>query len=305
MLNQSVVTRIVIGMLGLGLLLAGCRASGAVNALGVPTERAAASPIPTLHSLLSPPAQGTPVPAFGAALTAAPPSGGSGFGPSFGGAATPGTSGRRPTPTPRPTSTPTAASAQRVDAYVEVAVYADKLDPHWSLEQSDKVEYDPFDTSHWYSPMDEQLGLDSGAVSLAVTPLDDFGTLFFTVKPGSGTTYARARVLGVSLWINSGAAILDTDDLSITVVGSNKTEYWSADDYSVLPESDGVFSETRLYYLGLNRAIPPDTWVRVNVWLDDLQFDPIYENVTGFYIKNDADLRTTFYVDNVALLMLP
>ena len=66
-----------------------------------------------------------------------------------------------------------------------------------------------------------------------------------------------------------------------------------------------TFSETRLYFLGINRDIPPETWVNVEVWLDDLQYDPIYEYVTGFYIKNDEGFGQTFYVDAVRIIMLP
>jgi hypothetical protein len=41
------------------------------------------------------------------------------------------------------------------------------------------------------------------------------------------------------------------------------------------------------------------------VWLDDLEFDPPYRYVTGFYLKNDIGFRNTYYVDQVALLLAP
>jgi hypothetical protein len=65
-----------------------------------------------------------------------------------------------------------------------------------------------------------------------------------------------------------------------------------------------AFSETRLYYLDINRTIPPDTWVLIEMWLDELAYEPDYEYVTGFYIKNNEGFAQTYYVDDVQLIML-
>lgn len=285
-------------------MMSGCGSSGPVNALTLTP----AAPVPT-HTVmpLFRPTDGpmdatmigvepTPNPQSSAATL---------FRPAFDGPGTPTPDGPQLSPTVDIAVTPTAAPTKQATEYVEVAVYGDKVDPNWTLEHSSNVAIDPFDTSHWFSMLDDRLKLDSGAVSLAVTPLADFGTLFFTVGRDAGVTYDRQKVLGVSLWINSGSTILDTNDLVVAVVGSNDLSYWSADDYSVFPNSDNAFSETRLFYLGLNRAIPPDTWAQVIVWLDEREFDPLYSYVTGFYIKNDAGFNTTYYVDNISLLMLP
>lgn len=51
--------------------------------------------------------------------------------------------------------------------------------------------------------------------------------------------------------------------------------------------------------------IPADTWVNVVVWLNKLEFDPPYQYVTGFYLKSDVDFRSTYYLDQVALIMAP
>jgi hypothetical protein len=77
----------------------------------------------------------------------------------------------------------------------------------------------------------------------------------------------------------------------VTVLGSNSYTYWVEDDISVKSIYEPVFSETRLYYLGVNRTIPPNTWVKVELWLDERIYDPDYRYVTGFYIKNEASLN--------------
>ena len=41
------------------------------------------------------------------------------------------------------------------------------------------------------------------------------------------------------------------------------------------------------------------------LWLDELEFEPDYEYVTGFYIKNNEGFLGTFYIDQVSLLVLP
>ena len=56
---------------------------------------------------------------------------------------------------------------------------------------------------------------------------------------------------------------------------------------------------------GFNDAIPPDTWVQVEVWLDELLFDPEYKYVTGIYIKNGEDFRDTIWIDQVELVTTP
>lgn len=196
-----------------------------------------------------------------------------------------------PTPTPIP--------------YGEIIIFDDALNPDWTLAHSENVQYDVYDTSHWFERMDAKLETHSGALAIAVTPIENQSKLFFTVKPESDTNYSRDHVLALSLWLNSGGDILDTDDLAIAVVGSNELTYWTPADHSVFPDREEDFSETRLQYLGINRSLPPDTWVRIVIWLDDLLFDPLYSNVTGFYLINDKDYRTTYYVDNITLLTLP
>ena len=138
-----------------------------------------------------------------------------------------------------------------------------------------------------------------------MTPTRDYGNLAFTVKFGTKETYLREKTLGVRFWLYSGDATIGTQDLAVSVVGSNKYPYWVWNDSSVTNDNDPVFSETRLQYLGFNDAIPPDTWVQVEVWLDELLFDPEYKYVTGIYIKNGEDFRDTIWIDQVELVTTP
>jgi hypothetical protein len=215
-----------------------------------------------------------------------------------------------PTP-PKPLAVTTLLTAPEVVSneqslvYPEVVIYGDELNASWTIEHSEATQTNLWDTSHWFQQFDPQQAINSGAAAIAVSPQADYGTVFFSVRPASGAVYQRQDVLGISLWLNSGNAGITTADLAITVLGSNQVPYWTPGDHSVFPEGTGTFSETRLYFLKINRTIPANTWVNVVVWLDDLQFDPIYQYVTGFYIKNDPAFRSTYYLDQVALLLAP
>ncbi|MEM7127650.1 MAG: hypothetical protein AAF702_15055 [Chloroflexota bacterium] len=186
----------------------------------------------------------------------------------------------------------------------EILIYDDELDSNWTLENSQGVDYDLVTTARWYEKLDKRTDLTSGALSISLKPRDDFGTIFFTVRPESSASYSRDEILGVSFWLHTGTDIVDTGDFAVTVVGSNEQTYWSSDDESVFFDGDDSFSETRLYFLDINRAIPSDSWVKIEVWLDELLYDPDYEYVTGIYVKNDAGFRNTVYIDRMALLHL-
>lgn len=205
-------------------------------------------------------------------------------------------------PTPEP-SNPVAQAQAPV--YPTVVIYDDQLNANWSVEQSAKITIDLAAQELNFQSLDAQQTLSSGAATIAVSPQADYGTLFFTVRPESGASYARQNVLGVSFWLNSGSAGIGPADLAIAVVGSNTLPYWAPDDHSVFPDNKGKFSETRLYFLKINRTIPPHTWLNLIVWLNDLQYDPVYQYVTGFYLKSDAGFRSTYYLDQVSLLLAP
>lgn len=213
-------------------------------------------------------------------------------------------------PTPLPLPTPAGAmqprpegeqgrQAGRPQDTFDMPVFDDDLDLNWSLDQTGGMRYRLTDRY-----------VHSGRSAIEARPTGGNGVLFFTVPANASAAFPRDRTLGVSFWLNSGDGIIATDDLAVTVLGSNAYDHWVANDTSV--QMDGrdtsgqsfLFSETRLYYLGINRDIPPDTWVEVILWIEDRQFDPFYDYVTGFYIKNDAKFQNTFYIDNVNLILL-
>lgn len=219
------------------------------------------------------------------------------------------------TPNPTPTvtiqpgmqlATTTTADAPSIPLDLpEILIYDDELSHDWTMAYSVNTQYTLWDTTHWFQQLDPRLDISSGATAIAVSPQADYGTLFFAVRPESPVTYKRSDVLGVSFWLNSGSDALAKDDLAVAVIGSNQSPYWTPGDLSVFPDNAGSFSETRLYHLQVNRAIPADTWINVIVWLNKLAYDPAYEYVTGFYIKNDIGFRNNYYIDRVALIMAP
>lgn len=213
--------------------------------------------------------------------------------------------GQRPTQeplsttTPRPTRDAPVTAQPRLEAYEnaqELPVFSDELSPNWSLDISWDLDYEIVpEVAH------------TGTSSIKITPRKEAAGLYFTVREDARRAYTRDEVLGISFWLYSGEDVIETDDIVVTVTGSNQYPYWASGDDSIPTPDDGLppFSETRLYYLNINRDIPAQTWVLVELWLDDREFDPVYEYVTGIYIKNDVDLaQRPFYVDDVNIILL-
>jgi hypothetical protein len=196
-----------------------------------------------------------------------------------------------PTPSvPAPTRT--------ADQIAAISLFDDTLNTDWSTERSGKVNYDIASTTF----------VHGGEKAIMVTPTADFGQFFLTVRKGAQKIYPRERILGISFWLNGGENSIATSDLAVTVTGSNQYTYWVADDTSVKVDTlvtaeAPLFPETRLYFLHINRTIPPNTWVEVVLWLDDQVYEPEYTYITGMYIKNDKEILTTYYIDDIQLLV--
>jgi hypothetical protein len=183
--------------------------------------------------------------------------------------------------------------APRLDL-TEKVVFDDEVNANWSLENSRGMKYNVKDPAQ----------PKSGTVSISVTPQQDIGTLYFSVRKDAKENYLRSRVWGISVWVNSGRGTIGTEDIAMTVVGSNQYPYWVADDKSVLLDKVHFFSESKLYYLGVTREIPPNTWVELVVQIDKLPYDPDYKYVTGVYLKNGTGILNTFYIDRLTMLLI-
>jgi hypothetical protein len=191
-----------------------------------------------------------------------------------------------------------SAPTRTIDQVATISVYDDTLNTDWSTERSEKVKYNIAATTF----------VHGGKNAIMVTPTDDFGRFFLTVRKDARKIYPRDRILGISFWLNGGEDSIATSDLAVAVTGSNQYTYWVSDDTSVkvdtpITADSPLFSETRLYFLHINRSIPPGNWVEVIVWLDDLIHDPSYTNITGVYLKNDKGFLTSYYLDDVRLLV--
>lgn len=214
------------------------------------------------------------------------------------------------TATPRPTSAPTPTTAaatpvqpttlpESADQYPQISIYDETLNANWSVAGSQNMTVD----------LGNKAVVHDGKVALVAKPTKAFGKLFFAVRKNTKEVYDSEKVLGLRLWLSGGPNAIANTDLAITVLGSNQYTYWAEGDTSVhvdatiTPESP-LFSETRLYDLGINR-IPPGEWVEVIVWFDKLIYDPPYKYLTGIYIKNDREFADPFYLDHVDLLLQP
>ncbi len=177
---------------------------------------------------------------------------------------------------------------------ITTTLYADALSPHWQILENEGM------TSELTST-DE---VHTGRYAIAVTPSEDLSAFYLAVREGATEAYPQDRTLFLSFWINGGDNQIAPEDLAIAIIGSNDYAYWVEGDTSAYLDDEFPFSETRLYFLEFNTSIPSHKWVQVLVTLDDLIYDPVYNYVTGFYIKNDVGFRNTFYVDDIELILL-
>ncbi|WP_298819657.1 hypothetical protein [Chloroflexus sp.] len=206
---------------------------------------------------------------------------------------------RAPLPV-RPTATPTTIAANEVSSLRVVPVYRDALSAGWSVDNSALLN----------SLILTQTGVVAlGREAIAVTPSESTGILFFTITPNSGIELRRDQVAALRFRLSGGDTPIANDAMTVAVVGSNRVPYWQPDDDSVTLEgrvtnsTEPLFPETRLYFLGLNRAIAPGEWAEIYVWLDDLIYEPEYTYVTGFYLKTSSDLVPQYYIDQIEWLV--
>ena len=202
------------------------------------------------------------------------------------------------TPEP-PAAIPTATASPIVtqipdQMLVPVTLFDDAFHRDWGVLENQEVDVEMVGAGMAYL----------GKKALAVTPRRDFSQFFIIVKPDARKEYLRSEVYAIKFWINGGSEPINPGDLAFTVVGSNENPYWAVNDRSVSVNGEFPFSETRLNFLGFNRAIPVNTWVEIVVILDDLIYDPYYDYVTGFYLKNDKTYDHTFYIDEVSLVLI-
>lgn len=202
------------------------------------------------------------------------------------------------TPRPIPTLIPiTPSSTQNAlaEQLLDINIYTDDLNPDWVIQEGHGMDIDAHHTAI----------VHGGRTAIAATPTQGYGLLFFAIGANTNRYYLRDEVVEISFWLNGGDSAIALDDLLVTILGSNRYPYWVDGDNSVVNTNDNLplFSGTRLYFLDFNRPIPPQTWVNVRVRMEDRIYDPDYQYVTGFYIKNDEDFFETVYIDDVQIKM--
>lgn len=194
-----------------------------------------------------------------------------------------------PTLTPYPTATWLPSQVPPPEP-VEVPIYSDSLSSGWQVVSPD---------NEMLFNLQSEDQAHSGTRSIAVTPNKSHGKIYIVASPSNSSTYNRPEVLGIQFWIYSGERGLDQYDLAVTAIGSNDYTYWRKDDYSVLSKTP--YEETFLRWLGYELNIAPFTWVPVQIWLNEMRFDPDYKYVTGLYITNRQGFTRTFYIDDISL----
>lgn len=181
-------------------------------------------------------------------------------------------------------------------------VFDDMLNEHWDLEASAGSSYNEGETSL----------VQSGTTSLSFTGENE-DRLIFQILPQLQDPYLRENVIGISFWLNAGENEINVDDLLVEVFGSNTVSYWVRNDTSAIRDLE-TYSGHRLYGLGLNDALDANSWVQIEILLNDLVYDPnftddpiedpFYTYVTGFSIQFTEGYSGTIYLDDVQLLVL-
>lgn len=189
---------------------------------------------------------------------------------------------------------PTLASAPPTlipTQIITITIFDDTLNSSWQLLDTEGMTGDLASTDE----------VHTGRYSIAMTPSEDLSTLYFAVRSDAKDIYPQDQVLTLSFWLNGGNDFIAPEDLAVAIIGSNDYPYWVEGDKSVYIDEEFPFSETRLYFLDINNSIPEHTWVQVIVTLDELIFDPAYNYVTGFYLKNNEGFYNTVYIDDIEL----
>ena len=208
-------------------------------------------------------------------------------------------------PSPTPTSTPPPPTATPIPPII---IYDEAVHPDWEVTQSD-IEFDLRHTRDSYS----------GVYSIEIKPTGKRQVLWFTLRRDAARPFIADDVVGVTFRLYSGEDGLDGADIAMAVIGSNKYPYWVPDDESVLgldpawrPDDssitrfyDEAFSPTRLYFMGINGEIPPNTWVLVTNWFDERTNDIDYTFVTGMYFRTDDGFRNDVLIDDIQMILVP
>jgi hypothetical protein len=203
------------------------------------------------------------------------------------------------------TSTPEVISTLQQTGVITDTIYTGSVDRNWILQPSYGLNHRLQDESHTIQ----------GRPSLGITASRAGSTLCFQVRPDATTKYLHNKILGVIFWMNSGNNTINPGDLSLTVTGSNKYPYYQFSDRSADEQPLFTRSGTRLYDLGLNHPIPPNTWVPIEIDLDSLVYDPGYQPtpivdtdyiyVTGLCFIVEVNSLQSFYLSQIGLLSTP
>jgi hypothetical protein len=174
-------------------------------------------------------------------------------------------------------------------------VYGDQITAGWTWENSWGVEVAAVGGDEAYA----------GAGALGVTAVADYGGLFFSIPEDAAQNFHQNRFLGIRFRLKAGENGLDPHDLAIAVTGSNLYPYWSRETSSAPQHETPFTNEMGLPALGYQAALTPGEWVPVELWFQQMVPAPDHTFLTGFYLKNNADFRGSYYVDDVALIALP
>lgn len=205
-----------------------------------------------------------------------------------------------PSVTPSPVATftiiPESTNTQAPrPQFFTVRVYEDGLNPNWAVQEDTEMEIDLKSASQVYR----------GYAAISFSPNEESNsTLFLAVPDGAEEVYRRDQAAKLSFWLFSPDTPLYLDQFFITLVGSNRQPYWSAEEKKVA-DYLSVFPRISLDKLGFDRAIPANAWIMVEIDLAEaLTVEPEYLYITGISFKSTAGPNHVLLIDDISLKML-
>lgn len=207
------------------------------------------------------------------------------------------------TPSPSVADSP-IATPTRIQEFTEtplpqpqsftLPIYEDSLNPNWAVQEDTRMRFDLKFSSE----------VHHGEAAISFTPRNRAdSTLFITVSEQSTEEYRRDELTKLSFWLYSPKALLYLDQFYITFVGSKRLPYWSAEDQKVA-NFLSVFHRISLEDLGFDRAIPADTWVLVEIDLDEVAaLAPEYQYLTGISFQNASNPAHPLLLDDISLTL--
>lgn len=273
------------------LLLAGCQ-----NTPSISTQAPDSPSLPTVHPVFNviPTMTTNPLPTFAPTYTIGPTATDMALEDELPPVLEETPESQAPTQTQTPQATPARDNPSGELVLVDIPIYSDQTNSNWILHSGAGVFY----------VFQEAMEVHDGKYVFGLTFQKDDGYFDFHVRQGTTTEFLRDDTYGVHFWIYSVSQPLARRDIGVGIYGSNDVPHMSSNDASVdQTQFDPFFGNNEdAYLIGLNRDLPANTWIEIELPLDSLEYDTNYTYITGIRFRNNSGFKGKILIDNLSLL---